>query len=65
MILYLPKSYLIMVLMILSTSCSVGGFWEPVENTRLMGSNNLDNDLDKYAVSNLLSVLRSAFSGLK
>ena len=47
-----------------STSCVDGGFMDPVLNIRLMGSNNRDNDLDRYAVSNLDKVHRSIDSGL-
>lgn len=38
---------LLMVLMMLSSSSLEAGLWPPMGNTRLMGSNKRDRDLDR------------------
>ena len=62
---YIHKTNLVIVFTMLSTSSTDGGLNDAVLNARLIGSNNLDKDLERYAVSKLDNVSLRAFSELK
>lgn len=55
---------LLMVLMMLSSSSVEGGLWPPRGNTRLMGSNRRERDLERQAASYFCSDSFRAISGL-
>lgn len=48
----------------LSTSSLVGGFNDPAAKTKLIGSNNRERDLDRYAFSKVERVPLRDCSGL-
>ena len=59
------NSDLPIVFAMLASSSLDGGLRAPDGNTRLMGSNSLDKDLDRYAFSNGARLFFKACSGLR
>lgn len=58
------RTCLVMVLMMLSSSSLEGGLWPPMGNTRLIGSNRRERDLERQAASYGCRESFRAFSGL-